>query len=97
MTVKLLPETRVSRMPDAVWREIDGRTVVISLEDGRIRTLNATAATLWSSLDGKTLQELVTLLQAVFPARQAEQLMGDVESFVTELLSRGLARIDDVR
>lgn len=94
MVQKLSPDTRVTRSPATVWREIDGRVVVIHLDDGRVRTLNPTGAVLWQTLDGCSLAELHGQLVAEFPDEPSERLTGDVEAFVAELLERGLIRVE---
>lgn len=88
------PATRVTRSTDAVWREIDGRAVVISLDDGRIRTLNPTGAALWGEIDGRSVGELVDALRAKFPARGVDELTADVLAFVGDLVARGMARVE---
>jgi hypothetical protein len=80
-------------MPDAVWREIDGRVVIISLEDGRIRTLNPTAAALWTDLDDRPIAALVARLSEQFPSRPEAELRADVEAFVEDLVGRGMATV----
>ena len=94
MAVKLTFATRVIRAPATVWREIDGRAVVIDLDGGRVRTLNPTGSVLWQSLDGCSLGELRDRLVAEFPDESPERLTSDVESFVADLVERGLAEIE---
>lgn len=91
---KLLPATRLTRAPETVWREIDGRAVVIHLEDGRVRTLNPTGSTLWQALDGRPVADLLTHLSASFPAEPVERLQHDLEQFLADLIERGLAHVD---
>ncbi|MCS6900372.1 MAG: PqqD family protein [Myxococcales bacterium] len=94
MATKLSPSTRVIRDPETVSREIDGRAVVIHLEDGRVRTLNPTGSVLWQALDGRSVDALLAYLVAAFPGEPPERLQEDLEAFLTELLDRGMARIE---
>lgn len=89
----LPPEARVLRKPDTVWREIEGRAVVISLENGRIRTLNAAASAVWLSLDGRPLSQIAEELGARFPGEARERLEADLQGFVADLLSRDMAQL----
>jgi hypothetical protein len=90
---ELSPSSKIVRTEDAVWREIDGKMVVIALESGRIRTLNATAAAVWKALDGRTLAEICSVVEAEFPDEPAARILADVNAFVADLLSRGMIRV----
>ncbi|RYE86466.1 MAG: PqqD family protein [Myxococcales bacterium] len=94
MAQKLSPGARVTRSAATVWREIDGRTVVIHLDDGRVRTLNPTGSVVWQAIDNTTLADLHARLAAAFPDEPSERLAGDVEAFVAELVDRGLAQVE---
>lgn len=94
MAQKLSPGMRVTRSAATVWREIDGRTVVIDLEDGRVRTLNPTGSVVWQAIDNTTIADLQARLAAAFPDEPSERLAGDVEAFVSELIDRGLAQVE---
>lgn len=96
MAPKLLNTSRVTRAPETVSREIDGRAVVIHLEDGRVRTLNPTGSVVWQALDGRSLEELLTHLVATFPGEPQERLQGDLEVFLSDLIERGLAHVDSL-
>jgi hypothetical protein len=91
---KLLLTSRVSRAPETVSREIDGRAVVIHLEDGRVRTLNPSGSVIWEALDGRPVDALLAHLVAAFPDEPAERLRGDLEAFLGDLLDRGMARVE---
>jgi hypothetical protein len=91
---KLSPSSRVTRAPETVSREIDGQAVVIHLEDGRVRTLNPTGSVVWQALDGRPLDALLAHLIAAFPGEPPDRLRSDLEAFLTELLDRGMARLE---
>lgn len=86
--------SRISRAPATVSREIDGRAVVIHLEDGRVRTLNPTGSVIWTALDGRSVEELLLHLSISFPGEPRERLQNDLETFLSDLMERGLANID---
>lgn|GEM_PF-949454 len=91
---KLLPSSRLTRVPETVWREIDGRAVVIHLEDGRVRTLNPTGSAVWQALDGRPVEALLDHLAAAFPAEPRDRLQADLDAFLADLIDRGMARVD---
>lgn len=82
----------LERAPDAVWREIDGRAAVISLDGGRIRTLNPVGAFVWSLLDGRPVAALREALAERYPDVAADELARDLDAFLDDLSRRGLVR-----
>jgi hypothetical protein len=82
---------RVTRAPETVSREIDGRAVVIHLTDGRVRTLNPTGSVVWQVLDGRPVADLLEHLVLTFPEEPRERLHGDLDQFLSDLVERGLA------
>lgn len=95
MPPDLLPTTRITKTPETVWRELDGRAVVIHLEDGRVRTLNPTATALWMVLDGRPLAALLDHLVASFPDEPRERLAGDLDAFVRDLIARNMVQTSE--
>lgn len=86
-------DTKLERAADAVWRQIGEQTAVISLDSGRIRTLNATATAIWTGLDGRSMGDLLRDLIQRFPKRTASQLQQDLHLFLADLVERGLAKV----
>ncbi len=87
------PGSRVVRASDAVWREIDGRATVISLDEGRIRTMNPTGSFVWQLLDGAAVASVLDRLAGQFPGVARDAREADLGAFVRDLAARGLVRI----
>ena len=65
-------------------------TVVLSLDTGQLYTCNETAAALLSAVDGeRTFGQIVDLLAGQFEVGR-EQLRGDLEGLVEELIREHL-------
>jgi coenzyme PQQ synthesis protein D (PqqD) len=92
MSEKVSPDKVFERAPDAVWREVDGRAAVISLDGGRIRTLNPTGTLVWSLLEGRTVADLRAALAERYPEIAASVLDRDLDNFLEDLDRRGLIR-----
>jgi hypothetical protein len=92
MSERTPADRRLERAPDAVWREIDGRTAVISLDGGRVRTLNPVGSFVWSLLDGRPLDDVREALKARYPEVDPGELARDLEAFLDDLGQRGLVR-----
>lgn len=92
MSERFPPDQTLERAPDAVWREVDGRAAVISLDSGRIRTLNPVGALVWSLLDGRPVAALRAALAERFPEIKADELSRDLDAFLDDLSQRGLIR-----
>ena len=91
--IERFPATqRIERAPDAVWREIEGRAAIISLDGGRIRTLNPVGSFVWSLLDGRPLGDVHEALKARYPEVNPDELTRDLDAFLDDLGRRGLVR-----
>jgi hypothetical protein len=87
-------DARISRAPDAVWRDLDGRAAVISLDEGRIRTMNTTATFVWSLLDAApSIDAIQTRLAERFPRVPSDELAHDLDLFLHDMVTRGLVRV----
>jgi pyrroloquinoline quinone biosynthesis protein D len=76
---------------DAVWRRYDDQVAVISLDASRVRLFNTVGSFLWERCDGATLDQLVVAVCERFAVDEATA-RADVESFVADLVGRGLLR-----
>ena len=73
-----------------VWREIEGRVLVLDLDGSRYFATNATGRVLWHALlEGATRAELTRRLIEAYDVSE-EQAGRDVESFLGELSTREL-------
>lgn len=75
---------------DVVHRELDGETVVLSLESGMYFGLNATGTRVWRLIeDGATAAQMVETISREF-AHPADRVRADVDELLTALQSKGL-------
>lgn len=82
-----------------VWRKIDtaylesridGETLLITMDEGRILSLEGTARSVWEHLDGtRSESELAARMQEGFDGERA-QIEADVKRFCHELADAGL-------
>jgi PqqD family protein of HPr-rel-A system len=74
--------------------EIDGESVVLDRENGRLHHLNVPASAIFRSCDGQvTQEELVRELAEAFGG-PADRIAGDVEAVVGQLRESGLLESD---
>jgi Coenzyme PQQ synthesis protein D (PqqD) len=74
----------------AVWREIDGETVVLALESSTYLSLNATGSLLWHRLTAGTARaELIDVLVDHFEVERGIAA-ADVDTFIADCRRRGL-------
>jgi hypothetical protein len=79
-------EGRVHRVRQgaAIWREIDGETVVLAMDSSMYLALNRTATQLWPMLvDGATRDELKAEVQAAFDVDD-DRAATDVDAFLSQ-------------
>lgn len=88
----LSEQTRLKTAADVTYQGLgEGQdTVVLSLDTGQLYTCNETAAALLSAVDGeRTFGQIVDLLAGKFEVSR-EQLRGDLECLVDELIREHL-------
>jgi hypothetical protein len=65
--------------------------VLLQLDRGMYRSLNATGRSIWSAIDeGATVDEIIARLCARYPAIPSERITADVHTFIANLRARGL-------
>lgn len=85
------PQIKV-REGAAVWREIDGETVLLALDSSLYLGLNATATTLWPAMvEGTTRANLVKLLVDTYDV-DIDRAGRDVDAFVAGCREHDLLR-----
>jgi hypothetical protein len=77
------------RHRDLAWQQIGEELVVMSLPDKRVLGLNATGALLWSLVEERDEDGLVSALVERF-ATDEPQAREDVRGFLSMLRERGL-------
>lgn len=83
-------EEGVVRRADAVWRDVEGETIVLDLASSQYLGINSTGTLLWEAIaQPTTVDALVRLLVERFEIGQDRALV-DVEAFLQECARRGL-------
>jgi hypothetical protein len=81
---------RVGRNPRTASRVIDGRAIVISVDQNRLYTLNPTASRIWESLgNGSSVEELAAELCKAYQVDSA-RARHDCQRLCDELTRIGL-------
>lgn len=81
--------------PDTPARTIDGEAIVITPEDSKVHTLNATATYIWDHADGtRTLAAIAASMAEEFDV-DADTLKADALAFVEDAVKRGLLLTSD--
>src|SRR6187402_145410 len=73
-------------------RVIDGKAVVITIDQNELHVLNAVGTRVWELADGRPLSAIVDEIVREF-AVERERAVKDVWAFAEQLLSVGAARI----
>lgn len=75
---------------DVVHRELDGETIVLSLESGMYYGLNATGSRVWRLIeDGATAAQMIDRISREF-GHPADEVRADVEALLGVLQQKGL-------
>jgi len=79
---------------DAVFRELEGETVLLNLESGTYFGLNAVGTRIWSLIQDKgSLETVLAALRGEYDA-PTEVLERDLLRLAAELCAKGLTRVD---
>lgn len=90
----LLPETKVSRAPAAISREIDGDIVLLTPEDSTVHVLNDVGGRIWTlCAEPVSIEELAGMIAAEYEI-DSGQARTDVISFVKSLLDLSIVRVE---
>jgi hypothetical protein len=74
------------------WRTIDGETLILNREEGRLHQLNPTASFIWGCCDGNSsIEEIVNRLAGVYEV-DAVTAWKDVEDVLSNLRSSKLVQ-----
>lgn len=69
-------------------RVIDGRAVLVTIDDNRMMVLNPTGTFLWERADGRALEAVAREMSEAFDVDLARALL-DCRSFAEDLVRRG--------
>lgn len=89
----ITPNTTVSRKEEIVVAELDGKTVMMSLENGQYYGLDGIATSIWEGIKNSiTVEELVSILTAEYSTTK-ENCQKDVLEFLENIYSKQLINI----
>jgi hypothetical protein len=77
-------------------RVIDGKAVVITIDENQVHVFNAVATRVWELADGRSLDAIVDQVVAEFEVER-ERAARDVCHFAAQLVAVGAAHIDGGR
>lgn len=81
----------LNRSPDVTYEVVDGQAVLVDPNGRELLTLNAVGTVVWQALDGTRDEAgIVESLSEQFPDVERNDLVRDVDAFITELRSSGL-------
>jgi hypothetical protein len=73
-------------------RVIDGRAIVIAIDQNQLHVLNGVGTRVWELMDGRPLADIVDAIVAEFEVDQSRAWM-DVRAFAEQLVALGAVRI----
>jgi len=95
MASSLSTSARIMRDPDIIATDMDGETVMMSIEQGRYFGLSGVGPFLWNLLaEPMSVDELCTRVLQDYDVDEAT-CRTDVSTFVDELLDKGVLRHAD--
>ena len=77
-------------------RVIDGKAVVIAIDQNQVHVLNGVGTRVWELCDGRSLEAIVTQIVTEFEVEH-ERAESDVRAFARRLLAVGAARVNEDR
>ena len=81
------------RMDHVVWKMVDGKGILLNLENGAYFEVDPVGLTIWQMCDGRTKQNQITLrISKVFKA-DIGRVRKDVNRFMGELKRRRLVEV----
>lgn len=96
MTVTLAEDTAVAQDDRTAARVVDGRAVVIVIDERKLHTLNDVGTRIWQLADGRTIGEIAECLTREFDVTR-EKAVADTCRFVGELHAVGALRVGSGR
>jgi Coenzyme PQQ synthesis protein D (PqqD) len=77
-------------------RVIDGKAVVITIDENQVHVLNAVGTRVWQLADGRSLDTIIDEIVVEFEVER-ERAALDVCSFAAQLVALGAAHVDGGR
>ncbi len=86
--MSLHPDVAITQSPRTASRVVDGRAVVVVIDEQRLHTLNPVGTYVWARADGRTIAAIVEELVREFEVEPDKATL-DVLEFVEQLLRAG--------
>lgn len=87
------PDTIISRIMEVVAAEMDGETVMISIESGKYYGMDIIGSRIWELLETpKSVADVVRILGEEYEIKQ-QQCEADVLDFLKYLQKEGLVKV----
>jgi hypothetical protein len=83
---RLVPNERTAH------RIIDGKAVVITIDENQVHVLNGVGTRVWELCDGRALDEIVDQIVLEFEVERSRAL-ADVHAFARQLVAVGAAQL----
>ena len=89
------PDSIISHHPDLVGTEVDGYTMLMSIEAGRFFSLNPIGSRIWALVEQPArVRDVCATLVAEYEV-SPEQCQADVADFIDRLAEAGLVQVGD--
>ena len=95
MNVRFSDDSIIGRKDEIISGDVDGETVMMSIEGGNYHSLNETGSRIWELLESPcTVGRIIETLKDEFDAKP-EVITEEVYRFLGQLLERDVIQIDD--
>lgn len=93
MSISLTAETTIQRNPELISADLEGETVMMSIENGSYFGMNTVASYIWEQIEEPA--NISTILQAICTKYNVDEktAMEDLETFVQELINDQIVSI----
>lgn len=81
------------RLDHVVWKVIDGKGILLNLENGAYFEIDSVGLAIWQKSDGRATMEEISQWAAKEFHAKAERVSRDLADFVVELKRRKLAEV----
>jgi len=91
-TTTFIPETILNPNPQVISRTLEGETVLLLPEQGKVRVINEVGAAIWELLDGqRSIRQVAAAISEHFDV-DLHTAEADTLNFIAELAERGLVQ-----
>ena len=90
---KKVVEGFARRMDHVVWKTVEGKGILLNLEDGAYFDVDSVGLSVWQLCDGRTTLNQIVLRTSRTFKTDPERVSKDIQGFVSELKRRRLVEI----